>query len=889
MNLDAIKEHYKFLKHKKLTEIRIFTKSSTTQRSFTVSDENSFANIVMQHPNEDIAVGVHERYAGGTEDKDVTSINYLVIDVDTKEEKIIQEIESKLKKIDFKYSAKIFTGQKGYHYYIPIIPIEGNILVRELLENAKSYFLKDLNLPVDAKCFNPSRIFRIWGSNNKGQEVKIIELNYDVPLLDTEKLIPKRTDNNEITLINKEKHSVNQVIEDFPLFEALYKNPKLLPLLENTEFNDVLLKNIASYAAKKGTKNLNPWYELCERKKHSKVQFDAWYKKNLFFNPFEVITNVRKYYPDTLYKKYCVPLTQIASHKITYIENDSLKWEELMNTYRNTNSFMVNNQFQIEGNIILLDNAKVTFKLAKVYQGAEDPNHYYKIYLGEAEFKKGLNRERREELNLNYIGELNASFYVYNITTTNNVNMTVLSEEKITNGYYKFFGTLVKFNDHFKIGQQASQEIYSYLMFLHSYENKELRYSSLVELFEDFNVTGDEYYKYLMTEIEGTTVPIHYKTAEFWKKIYTAFLFSGKMMRGQKLNLIIFGPSGTGKTPQMRAIVEKFNEKKFYTGTSMTVPGLTISFFNVKPKPGALLECQRVCAIDEFFKMFNRMDDVSAITNANDYLDNQSVSASSGKQEVAVKATCQVFSVTNPIRRNNKSLGIRDKMSLMDMFDYINADFWGRFLIINQNKDDREWVLKDDSLETNVIVANISREKFIACYDFFKESFSLYHAIDIVRINHIVKNIQVPEVIEEVYKKICNRVAFLLFDGMVKWKIFSERRTEFVVESDYVDFEDLWKEIINRWNDESSLETIASIFSSKEEDIIKEIKNAKELGYREFVDICNKVEIDQKNLRDKLIKHKLIKVNNEKRTISYSSDMEDLDELEKDMDLNKWG
>jgi hypothetical protein len=230
-------------------------------------------------------------------------------------------------------------------------------------------------------------------------------------------------------------------------------------------------------------------------------------------------------------------MKQIPMHSITYINDDEEKWHGLKDNTREANSFMINRQFKTEGSLVILQEEKLVWKLAKVYNNVEDPNLYYKIYLDEKKFKTGLTRNQMDDLGVRPMGEINASFYMYQFKTINNEMITVVSEEKIQNGRYKLSGTLVKFDDKFIIGQASSRDVYTYVLFLHSYEFKEIRYQKLADVYEDFNVSGDELYRYLLTEIDETSVPMFYKTSDFYKKVYMAFIFSGCLDKGQKLNL----------------------------------------------------------------------------------------------------------------------------------------------------------------------------------------------------------------------------------------------------------------------------------------------------------------------------------------------------------------
>jgi len=888
MNKELIEKHYKFLKHCVRTEVRLFGKNlDGKQLSYSITSDSEFIKTVENYPDYNVGVGVHERANGGIEDKDVTDMRLIVIDIDSKEPDVIADCEKKLKANELPWAAKVFTGQKGYHYYFKIKLVSDNRKIREILRNVRYYFIHELDIPVDTKCFNASRIFRVWGSNNKGADVELIDFNPDLPDIDASEFFPLAKDIDEDSnLISKDKHFNAHVIDNFPLFDALYKDPTILPIKENTEFNDILLKNIAAYIQKKDIKDLRPWYKLIRLKKHQKGQLTTWLKRPRFFNAFEVISNVRKHYFSELYLKYCKPLQQIPSHQLMYMEDEGDDWKEIKRKYRETDSFIVNKQFKMEGIITLIDEHKLTMPLAKVYQGVTDPNFYYKLYLDEPGFKRGLSRTKTDEMDIRILGTISSTFYAYKFVTNNNIQIRVFSEEKMADGYYDLQGMLLEFPDKFNIGTQCFRDSITYGFFLHSYINKELKYKSLEELYQDLPIEGEDLYRYVMTEVEQTKNPTYYKTSDFYRVLYMSFLLSSVGDRGEKLNIVIFGPSGTGKTPQLKAISEKFGEEQFYSGTSLTIPGMTVSFYTDPAKKGALLESRRLCAIDEFFKIFNRLDSPSEITKANDYFDNQPVNAISGKSRLKVQSTCKVLAVSNPTFKNNKSLGTRKKMDLREMLQHYDPDFWGRFLIINQTKSDHKWIHDKNNKEVGLINIDIDKDKFIAFYDFFN-NMDLSKYIDNKKFGALINSIRVPEDLEEIYKKICIRVPAVLFDGLVKWNMFCEKREAIIIDKDYKDFESLWVEVVSRWfNPDEDCSNVVLNLTGDEKDIITKISNKSFMEMRIFIEECRNVDIDYKEFKRRLVSHKIVNYFSSARKLVFNNEMAELDKLEKDLPYN---
>jgi hypothetical protein len=884
LDLTAAEKHYDFLKHNKYTEIRIFGTSEKIQLSYEVSTRDDFLSLIKDKPTYNLGVGIHEREQGGKEDTHVMCVRYIPIDLDSKNPETIKQTEQKLSEVGLRWGAKIFSGQKGYHYYIPIKPIKEKDDLTQVLKNARHYLVDTLGLPIDSKCFNPSRIFRIWGSENKGSEVKIEFLDNTIPEVDALEAFPKYSEDSEAVRISADKHYTKQCLEDYPLFEALYKNPKIFPDKENTQFNDIILKNIAAYAYAKEQKDLRPWELLCTQKGHAVDEFYGWYRKasNIKFNPFEVHNNIRKHYPDTLYKEFVLPSMMTSTHKITYVDDDTSQWYELKKQYKRTNSFPVNKQFRTEGSALLLQPHKEKLLLARLYQSMSDPNVYHKIYFDDENSKKKMSKKQMDELDLQPCPDIEGSFYVYDVRTTSQNKVRMFSEEKIDNGRYEFYGSLISVKDLYNIGTKSYISTNQMMLILNSYKTKQMKYQTLEQLKRDCNFTADEYYDYMLTEFDETDDPILYKTLPFYKLVYTTFLFSGHGRNNELLHIIIFGPSGSGKSPQLRAISEKFMERKPYiSGTDATMAGLKISYWENPPKLGALLEANRICAIDEIFKLFNRLDDPSQITDLNQYLDNATITGVSGKMDANLKATAQIFGATNPLSVKERMSGSVHRMSLREMFTYVPADFWGRFLTIKQTLKDRDWVKYGEAdgtscVENPPLNKDITREHVIAIYDFFKD-LKLKSKYDNQRIVKIAHSVSVPDDMSEIYSKVCNKIPRLVFDGMIKWKIFSENRAEdrCVVENDYMDFEIFWKEIIERWFEGEGISDPLSFLGRRELDIFEIIRTKKVLSNKDLDDECVKLNVDKKVMIEKFERLALIIATEDE--VKYNDVLDDIE------------
>jgi len=219
------------------------------------------------------------------------------------------------------------------------------------------------------------------------------------------------------------------------------------------------------------------------------------------------------------------------------------------------------------------------------------------------------------------------------------------------------------------------------------------------------------------------------------------------------------------------------------------------------------------------------------------------------------------------------------------MYDWVDSDFWGRFLILQQTQADQEWVLDPMNQETNTIVPNINKDQFMACYDFFK-SIDAIEVIDVNRLNRIARAVQVPENIESMYKKVCNRIVYLLFDGMIKWKAFVNKKEVVAEDLEYLEFEELCDEIIRRWYIGEKELPINKAFSTRELNIIEKIKERGELTILDFNSMCELVDIKPKEFKKRLTQNEIVEVDTQKRKLFYKNELEILEEIDEQMRLD---
>lgn len=279
MNEAVIRKHYNFLNHAKQTEIRVLGKHYLHGKSFFVDNGGDFVRKVTSfNYDNDVFVGINEREENSKSDKNVTSCEVIPIDVDSLEKKDIKQVEEKLEDIGLKYSHKVMSGN-GVHYYIPIKCITDNREIHLILRKAKSLF-KTLKMKFDPQIYNPERVMRIWGTDNKkrgeSKEVTIVE----------EKAL------NESEILNNYNIVASYYVKEYQSQKKIGNQQKICPIIEyiflntiekeNVKKNNKLFKNAAVFFYKRlgnsqATKDI--LIRIAKRQNHNPNEILGWLKK----------------------------------------------------------------------------------------------------------------------------------------------------------------------------------------------------------------------------------------------------------------------------------------------------------------------------------------------------------------------------------------------------------------------------------------------------------------------------------------------------------------------------------------------------------------------------------------------------------------------------------
>lgn len=872
LNELAIRKHYKILNHSNNTEIRVFS-NNQTRYTYFVNSEDEFVNTIKQLGiTVNIGVGVNERKPEKTDDDSVISLKYLVLDID--DLNASEQFEQFLTKHNIDIYAKIFSGQKGYHYYFKVIPINDNLELREFLLNAKYFFHTLHKQPIDEKCFNASRIFRVWGTSNKGNEVKILYINEDAIPIETD-FFPEQPYYLKIERNFIGKH---QVIARIKFIDDFLNNKIAMPIMSGTGFNDIFVPNIIAYAVQKNM-SLKALLNFASAKKHSRAEIQGWIAKKdtLIFNYAQLRGNIKEFYPN-LYNTYFLTETRDFTNNISYSLNNEATSTNYKEIYRNEEYFTITDINTIKGRIIFQSQFIEQMHIGlKYYYKLDESGLIRKPYI--MFFDEYVNRNYKPftKKELNDLGlepkffPLKTNFYVYDVLDENNAVYKIYSEQQLDNGDYILHGTRFFIKDLSPMFKTTKQQIDSKLLFLHSFETNQKSFNSFDECYAVVKCGIDDFYQYLLSYKNEC-----YLTSEFFKEIYLSWFFAGRDTDGRPLNIMILGEAGSGKTPQLRAITNRFEEAE-NSGTKLTINGLIISFYGNTPKPGEFLKSKRVIAIDEFFKMLSNraLDSYEDLSNLNDMLDNNKKNIPNGKFEITAQSKCQLLACSNPIHeRFTGSRTIGKRITFSRMCEILPSDFLGRILFLIQTDKEYTALKSGKMIIKNFKAIDIHKDEFTALYDFFNSIKIELTNEQNERLIQITNSVELPDVFKNVYNKSTTRNAELLLCGIVKKRMFTEKSSVIEIKDvDFKMFEYLWKEIHYRWLSTTDMQADPLKFLSEFElEILKRVQENRISFY-----VAEKGEI--KHILNKLTDMGIVERNNKEQYFEYKTAKSELDNL----------
>ncbi len=257
--------------------------------------------------------------------------------------------------------------------------------------------------------------------------------------------------------------------------------------------------------------------------------------------------------------------------------------------------------------------------------------------------KRDKRRYNQEEI-------IEKKLWVYQFES-NQREYIVLSEEKQLLVNCVLQGTLIKLEDELKIGESKTLNKTISLILLHSVTTTKPIFKSHKEMIDrmvKIKLNHKKYFNWLFSK-EGIT----YDHPDYFQYLVSAFLLSAK--EGFPLHLMILAKPGTGKSTIEECIHEKYDEsKEIVEGSGSTIKALIPSFKSFPVDVGALLKANRICIVDEFFKILLRThheDREQQLGSLNPLLEHKDRLFSSGNGEIKGHATARCLFVGNTKRK----------------------------------------------------------------------------------------------------------------------------------------------------------------------------------------------------------------------------------------------
>jgi hypothetical protein len=259
----------------------------------------------------------------------------------------------------------------------------------------------------------------------------------------------------------------------------------------------------------------------------------------------------------------------------------------------------------------------------------------------------------------------------------------------------------------------------------------------------------------------------------------------------------MIGKQGGGKSKAMESISEKIDETiPIVEGSGSTMKSLIPSFKGDLPKPGALIESNRMVFIDEFFRILMREDKddrENTLTHLNPLLEHKRRRFGSGNNCLDTQMTSKLFAVTNPVFGTSTMEHLVNKM---------DNSFLSRLLIWYQDEDHYNSIINKKENELEYIPIEVTGELWRAIFDYcnsFKVNMDLNECSKIHKEGLSYLN-SLPEAVKEIYKTRYKHHLNCVLDGIVKLRCILNKDIRFeATAADYEATREIWLNMLKNW------------------------------------------------------------------------------------------
>jgi len=402
------------------------------------------------------------------------------------------------------------------------------------------------------------------------------------------------------------------------------------------------------------------------------------------------------------------------------------------------------------------------------------------------------------------VDSITHKFYIYRMVVKENNDLEtyiLLSEKELNLEEYLIEGMLIDLDDFSEVTKFAKIMKKSHVVFVNNTEPAKKIYKSKEEFFEEvkkLNLTEDKLFEYLFSIKNNQGKRLYFQHPRFFERLIGAFNFSTKIDSSPyPLHLIIIGKQGGGKSKIMEALDNKMNENiPIVEGSGSTMKSLIPSFRGDMTRPGAMIESNRMCFIDEFFRILMRVDKddrENTLTHMNPLLEHKNRRFGSGNNFLDGNMSSKLFSVTNPVFGT----------STMDSLSHkLDNSFLSRIMIWYQDEEHYKEITSKTEKDIKEVPELMDKNMWLSIYDYlnsFKSNYDFNKLFEIYEQgSDLICNMS--EQTKDIYYSRYKHHLQCILDGLIKLRCLIELDSDFSAkQEDYDNAAEIWFRMLKNW------------------------------------------------------------------------------------------
>lgn len=463
--------------------------------------------------------------------------------------------------------------------------------------------------------------------------------------------------------------------------------------------------------------------------------------------------------------------------------------------------FYINKNFKIKGKITnLVEDGIVEIPLIIKATKIESNRYKEDVVVTKLFF---FGEKIRSEWNQEEI--LTHKFYLHRMIVKAGLDQEtymLLSENKLNLEEYNIEGMLLDLEDFSDISKYARLMKKNHVVFVNSYKPSRKIFKNHKEMFsllDDYKISKDNFFKYLFSLKIGAK-RLYFPHPNNFEQLISSFVLSAKYDSSPyPLHLLVIGKQGGGKSKAQEAVFEKLDEiVPIVEGAGSTMKSLIPSFNSQQTKAGALIESNRICFVDEFFRILMRVekdDRENQLTHLNPLLEHKLRRFGSGNNYLDGNMSSKLFAVTNPIFGTS---------SMQTLCNKLDNSFVSRILVWFQSEEHYKEVTSKDENQLETFEDSFPEDLFLSIYDHcnaFKTVFDKEKVLKIYNEGKEKLDVQsIHENVKGVYASRYKHHLACLIDGIIKTRCLLERDESFTAkDEDYLLTSQIWNEMLANW------------------------------------------------------------------------------------------